>query len=184
MLKQSEMFAGVNQIPEKGLNSPEEQAIDLLEGLRRREPVKEEPQRRFELKEGVGEIVRCHEDVARIFRAILQAEHPMEREREHFWCLIQDVKNRIKSIELVSLGSLTAAVAHPREIFRRAVVEGANSIIIGHNHPSGDPTPSKEDIIGAVARGYTYKVNEDKVLDVDLCKAIVEEISKLLKEKG
>jgi len=45
-------------------------------------------------------------------------------------------------------------------------------------------TPSKEDIIGAVARGYTYKVNEDKVLDVDLCKAIVEEISKLLKEKG
>src|SRR3990167_4385865 len=112
MLKQSEMFAGVNQIPEKGLNSPEEQAIDLLEGLRRREPVKEEPQRRFELKEGGGEIVRCPEDVARIFRAILQAEHPMEREREHLWCLIQDVKNRIKSIELVSLGSLTAAVAH------------------------------------------------------------------------
>ena len=44
-------------------------------------------------------------------------------------------------------------------------------------------TPSKEDITGAVARGYTYKVNENKVLDVDLCKAIVEEISKLLKKE-
>ena len=146
MLKQSELFANVDHIPVKGLNSSKEQAEDLLEGLRRREPEKEEPQRRFEIKEGVGEQVRNGEDVARIFHAILAAEHPLEREKEHFWCLIMDAKNRIKSIELISLGSMTAAIVHPRELFRRAIIEGAGALIIGHNHPSGDATPSREDI--------------------------------------
>lgn len=136
----------LNRVPPLGLTTQKEQALDLLEGLRRQEEVKEEPQGRFMMKEGKGEAIRCPEDVAKIFRAILNAEDVIERDKEHFWCVIVDAKNIIKSIELISLGSLTAAIVHPRELYRRAVTYGAGSILIGHNHPSGDPTPSKEDI--------------------------------------
>ena len=57
-----------------------------------------------------------------------------------------DVRSRINLVELVSLGSISAAIIHPRETFRRAVMQGSSSIIIGHNHPSGEPDPSEEDI--------------------------------------
>jgi DNA repair protein RadC len=48
-------------------------------------------------------------------------------------------------VELVSLGGLSSAIVHPRETFRRAVIQGSASIIVGHNHPSGEPDPSDED---------------------------------------
>jgi DNA repair protein RadC len=49
-------------------------------------------------------------------------------------------------VELVNLGTLTSSLVHPREIFRRAVMQGANSIIVAHNHPSGAADPSDEDL--------------------------------------
>jgi len=55
-------------------------------------------------------------------------------------------RQRINLVELVAIGTLNHAEIHPRETFRRAIVEGADSIIIAHNHPSGDPTPSAADI--------------------------------------
>ena len=56
-----------------------------------------------------------------------------------------DSKNRIIKEETVSIGTLTASLIHPREVFKSAIKESANSIILVHNHPSGDSAPSQED---------------------------------------
>ena len=66
-------------------------------------------------------------------------------EKEHFLVLHLDAKNRLIGQEMVSVGILDSAYAHPREIFQGAIVAGAKSVIVAHNHPSGDPSPSKED---------------------------------------
>lgn len=98
------------------------------------------------IREHNNKIVRCADDMAPIFRAVLDTLDALDREKEHFYNICLDAKNKIKLIDCVSIGSLTASIVHPRECFRRAIIEGAASIILGHNHPSGDPTPSKEDI--------------------------------------
>jgi len=67
------------------------------------------------------------------------------KDKEHFLVLLLDIRNRVLRISTVSVGSLTANIAHPREVFREAIDHGAASIIAVHNHPSGDPLPSKED---------------------------------------
>ncbi|WP_442603474.1 RadC family protein [Paenibacillus sp. KN14-4R] len=66
--------------------------------------------------------------------------------KEHFVCLFLNTKNHVIGQETLSIGSLNAAIVHPREIFRAAITRSAASIVCVHNHPSGDPTPSKEDI--------------------------------------
>ena len=67
-------------------------------------------------------------------------------DREYFWCLALDGKNRASSLHVVSIGSLTAALVHPREVFKPAIISNAAAIVLIHNHPSGDPTPSAEDL--------------------------------------
>jgi len=59
--------------------------------------------------------------------------------------LLLDTKNRIIAEELVSVGILDASIIHPREVFKSAIKASSNSVILVHNHPSGDCTPSKED---------------------------------------
>lgn len=66
--------------------------------------------------------------------------------REHFRIAILDTKNHIITIEEISIGNLNSSIVHPREVFNVAIKRTANSIILIHNHPSGDPTPSREDI--------------------------------------
>ena len=66
--------------------------------------------------------------------------------KEHFLSLHLDSKNRIICVDLCSTGSLTASIVHPREIFKTALLSSAAAMIFLHNHPSGDPTPSREDI--------------------------------------
>ena len=66
-------------------------------------------------------------------------------DREMFYVLLLDGKNSIRGEVRVSAGSLTAALVHPREVFAPAVRDGAAELILVHNHPSGDPTPSAED---------------------------------------
>ena len=85
-------------------------------------------------------------DVAEIMRTILKKEHPVDQDKEHFWVIGRDNKNRIKYLELVSLGTLNSSLVHPREVFRYAIMQGIASLILCHNHPSGDPEPSKEDV--------------------------------------
>ena len=57
-----------------------------------------------------------------------------------------NTKNRITGIHVFSVGSLNSAIVHPREVFKQAILNNSAAIILFHNHPSGDPTPSKEDI--------------------------------------
>ncbi|MCM3630086.1 DNA repair protein RadC [Paenibacillus glycanilyticus] len=66
--------------------------------------------------------------------------------KEHFVCLFLNTKNHIIARETLSVGTLNASLVHPREVFRAAVKAGSASIICVHNHPSGDPMPSPEDI--------------------------------------
>lgn len=66
--------------------------------------------------------------------------------KEHFRIAILDTKNHIITIEEISIGNLNSSIVHPREVFNIAIRRSANSIILIHNHPSGDPTPSREDI--------------------------------------
>lgn len=78
------------------------------------------------------------------------AYHVMEQlrylQKEHFICLFLNIKNHIIAQETLSIGSLNASIVHPREVFRAAIKCSSASIVCVHNHPSGDPTPSSEDI--------------------------------------
>jgi DNA repair protein RadC len=68
------------------------------------------------------------------------------KKKEHFVVLCLDTRNRLINRKLVSVGSLDTSIVHPREVFKEAVSSCAASVIFAHNHPSGDPEPSKEDI--------------------------------------
>ncbi len=88
-----------------------------------------------------GELLRGSGDVYLHFRERLASE-----KQEHFYAVLLDNKHRkIKDVS-VSQGSLTASIVHPRDVFLPVVRESAAAVIFVHNHPSGDPTPSKEDI--------------------------------------
>ncbi len=67
-------------------------------------------------------------------------------DKEHFWVILLNAQNRYLLHAEVSVGTQSASLVHPREVLGPAVREGAASIILAHNHPSGDPTPSREDI--------------------------------------
>lgn len=66
-------------------------------------------------------------------------------DREHFVVLLLDTQNQIIGIHTVTIGTLDASLIHPREIFKPVILANAASVILAHNHPSGDPAPSTED---------------------------------------
>jgi DNA repair protein RadC len=68
------------------------------------------------------------------------------REVEQFGVILLDTKHRVLRITLLSVGTLDASIVHPREVFREAASAGAAAIVLFHNHPSGDPAPSKDDV--------------------------------------
>jgi DNA repair protein RadC len=84
--------------------------------------------------------LRSAQDAAELLRQYLGAV-----DREHFVVLLLDRKNAPIGINTVSIGSLTASVVHMRETFKAAILANAAAILCGHNHPSGDPEPSRED---------------------------------------
>lgn len=83
------------------------------------------------------------EKVHEIAREILQTE---DQEKEHFYILILDGKNKIKFAKHITTGTLTSSLVHPREVFRPAIMAGGAGVICFHNHPSGSPSPSSQDI--------------------------------------
>lgn len=85
--------------------------------------------------------VSTAEDVVRICGVQLRG-----LDREHFWALALNTKNQLLRMVEVSVGSLNASIVHPRELFKEAVRLSAASVVVVHNHPSGDPTPSGADI--------------------------------------
>jgi DNA repair protein RadC len=85
--------------------------------------------------------LKSPEDVAAEVRSQLKG-----KKKEHFLVLCLDTRNRLIVSRPVSIGSLDTSIVHPREAFKEAVSACAASVIFAHNHPSGDPEPSKEDI--------------------------------------
>ncbi len=69
-----------------------------------------------------------------------------DKNKEHFLLITLNTRNRVLGINHISIGTLNASLVHPREVFKEAIGQCASSIIIAHNHPSGDPEPSQEDI--------------------------------------
>jgi len=84
--------------------------------------------------------VRGPEDVLPHVRDIVPAK------REHFVVLLLNARHEVMRRETVSIGSLNASIVHPREVFLPAILHSAASIVLVHNHPSGDPEPSEEDL--------------------------------------
>ena len=86
-------------------------------------------------------MVKSPEDVVKVVKSQLKG-----KKKEHFLVLCLDTRNRLINCKPVSMGSLDTSIVHPREVFKEAVSSSAASVIFVHNHPSGDPEPSKEDI--------------------------------------
>lgn len=84
--------------------------------------------------------------IAGIMYRILQLETEEDRDKEHFWVIGLTGSNRIKYIELVTLGLLNMSLVHPREVFRHAITQAVQAIICVHNHPGQDTNPSQQDI--------------------------------------
>lgn len=89
-----------------------------------------------------GSPSRSSEDVASVARSIYQT---LDTDKEYFVLLILNNKNRVNGFKVVSTGSLTASLVHPREVWRAALNLCAGAVVFVHNHPSGDPVPSAED---------------------------------------
>lgn len=85
--------------------------------------------------------ISCSQDVYNIVKDKFLLE-----KKEYFYILLLDAKNKLIKECMISQGTLTSSLVHPREVFNPAIKESAVSIILIHNHPSGDPFPSKEDI--------------------------------------
>lgn len=86
-------------------------------------------------------IIRSPKDVFTLLESDLRYE-----QKEHFICLFLNTKNRLIFKEVISIGSLNAAIVHPREVIYAAIRRCSASLICAHNHPSGDPEPSIEDV--------------------------------------
>jgi DNA repair protein RadC len=99
--------------------------------------------KRLEADAGGGPkpMLKSPEDVAAAVRSQLKG-----KKKEHFLVLCLDIRNRLIDRKSVSVGSLDTSIVHPREVFAEAVSCRAASVIFAHNHPSGDPEPSKEDV--------------------------------------
>lgn len=107
--------------------------------------------------------VKGPEDVAAYAMPRLRFE-----QKENFAVVLMNIRNQILSMPIVSVGSLTSSIVHPREVFKVAVQGTAASIILVHNHPSGDPTPSKEDV--SVTRRL---VQAGKLMDIPVLDHVV-----------
>lgn len=85
--------------------------------------------------------IRGPDDVVAVVGPKLRKE-----QREHFLVLLLNARHEVLARETVSIGSLNASIVHPREVFKPALLASAASIVLVHNHPSGDPEPSEEDL--------------------------------------
>jgi len=86
-------------------------------------------------------LVKTPEDVVGLVRGRLKG-----KKKEHFLALLLDTRNQLIKVAEISVGSLDSSLVHPREVFKEAISATAASVIFAHNHPSGDPTASEDDI--------------------------------------
>ncbi len=97
--------------------------------------------KRYEQSKKPVKKITCAEDVFNYFHERLK-----DKKQEEFWILMLNTQNNIVGEELISKGILDASIIHPREVFRPAIKNSCSKIILVHNHPSGDASPSGEDL--------------------------------------
>lgn len=125
---------------------------------------------------GADKPVKCPKDVADLLM-----EDMRYLKKEHMKLILLNIKCNLISIEEISVGSLNASIVHPREVFNPAIRKSSASIIMVHNHPSGDPTPSSED------KAITVRINEaGKLIGIELADHIIIGDGRFvsMKEKG
>lgn len=114
--------------------------------------------------------------------ALILADFLAGVDREHLVVLCLDSKNKVNAINVVGVGTLSSALVHPREVFKPAILSNAAAVLVGHNHPSGDPTPSKEDM--EIAKRLE---EAGKILGIELLDSLVvgdDGIFVSMKERG
>jgi DNA repair protein RadC len=85
--------------------------------------------------------IKDPEAVVKAIRASIK-----DKAKEHFKLILLNPRNKIIGISTISIGTLNASLVHPREVFKDAIVHSAASVVLAHNHPSGDPEPSEDDL--------------------------------------
>ena len=130
------------------------------------------------VKAGRGErrTVRCPEDAAG-----LVMEDMRNLDREHFKVILLDSKNAVISVETVSVGTVNASIVHPREALKPALEKSATSMILVHNHPTGNVSPSREDIL--ITRRFEKC---GRILGIDIVDHLIigDDDYKSMKESG
>ena len=114
------------------------------------------------VREHGGEPVRTPEDAYRCFADIATLA------QESFQVLLLNAKHRLIDREMVSLGLVDASLAHPREVLRAAICAGASAVVLCHGHPSGDPTPSAEDI-----RVTRQLIQAGRIIDINVVDHVI-----------
>jgi DNA repair protein RadC len=120
--------------------------------------------------------IKNPESVVKAIRASIK-----DKAKEHFKLILLNPRNKIIGISTISIGTLNASLVHPREVFKDAIMHNAASVVLAHNHPSGDPEPSEDDI------KITKKLVESgKILSIDVIDHIVVGKNSFLsfKERG
>jgi len=98
------------------------------------------------VKEEIGDYLRPNTQYTSSSQVFDTFSFLQEETKEYFLALHLDGKNRVICVDMISSGSLNQSIVHPRETFKTALLSSAAAIILMHNHPTGDPTPSQEDI--------------------------------------
>ena len=154
-------------IPEPAVSTtPEGQAV--LEALRSNLALLGELAARYQVacqpeRPAVMPTINCPEDAHRLLGPEMSV-----LAQEHLRVLLLNTRNQVIAQRVVYIGNVNSSVVRPAEVFRPAIVESASSIIISHNHPSGDPTPSPEDV--SVTRDL---VTAGKLLGIELLDHVV-----------
>ena len=112
---------------------------------------------------GSKPIVKTPDDVVGLVRGRLKG-----KKKEYFLALLLDTRNRLIKVAEISVGSLEGSLVHPREVFKEAISATAASVVFVHNHPSGDPTASEDDI------GLTKRLAEvGEIVGIDVLDHII-----------
>jgi DNA repair protein RadC len=125
----------------------------------------------------LSHIIRSPEDAVEIGRGFMRIH---EEPEEHLYMICMNTKNRVTGVFEISHGSVNSSIATPREIFQKALLANAVSIILMHNHPSGDSTASRQDIEMTKRAAEAGKIIGVEVLD----HIIIGDRYSSLKEKG
>jgi DNA repair protein RadC len=172
---------------EDDADSAENMARDLLRYMQKIQAIGDLDGKAISEKTGLEgfEVLRCralielgrrsagagkgdHREINSAADIVALLAHLRNEKKEHFCSVLLDAKHQVLRTCTVHIGTLTMSVVGPREIFRDAIREGASSIIVAHNHPSGDPTPSPEDI------NVTDKLKEvGQLLDIPLIDHVI-----------